>query len=141
MKARAFFLLILFLLIFFEATITSVPLSIISLLFLLVFTRSLLLVLTLAFILGIILDAVFVRAFFERSLFFVLFLLAIFLYERKFEIKTLPFILLASFIGSISYLTFFSYSDKLIQAFTAAAIAALVFIVFQKIIITHERRN
>lgn len=141
MKAGILFLLILLSILFLEGSFTTLPVALIFLLLTLVLTRKLPFVLTLALTSGVILDIVFVRPFFERSLFFVLFLLIIFLYERKFETKTLPFILSASFVGSFLYLVFFSYSDKLIQAFTAAAIAALIFIVFQKIIITHERRN
>lgn len=79
-----------------------------------------------AFIAGVVLDILHVDPVGLRSIFFLLFLLIIFLYERKFEVNTLPFVFGASVIGSFLYFLLFSYRVFFLLPF-ASGILGIVF--------------
>src|SRR5438046_2772111 len=64
-----------------------------------------------AFLLGLILDSITFHPAGASSLFFICFLFLIFLYQRKFEIRTMPFLFFSSLIGSIIYLELFGYRE------------------------------
>lgn len=55
----------------------------------------------LAFILGVILDSFYLKTPGTTSIFFLIFLFAVFVYERKFEVDSLSFIFISSFLGSM----------------------------------------
>jgi len=117
--------LILFFLSFLEA-ITTLPLVLIVLLCLtIVFKRSMLF--ALAFFTGLFLDIFQLRNLGQTSLFFLIFLVIVLLYERKFEIKTKPFVFISTFVGALFYLLLFNYEYVLAQAFASSIIAVLLF--------------
>lgn len=84
-----------------------------------------------AFILGLILDSLFVRDLGRTSFFFLVFLFVLFLYERKFEVNSLLFVFIASFIGGLSYLIFFGYSSIFLQALVSSLFAVVLFFVIR----------
>lgn len=121
---------ILFFLSFLEA-ITTLPLVLIVILCLyIVFKMPMLF--TLAFFTGLILDVFLVRTLGQTSLFFLIFLILVLLYERKFEIKTNPFVFAGSFLGALLYLLVFGYNYVFAQAAVSSVIAVLLFHFFSK---------
>ena len=80
-----------------------------------------------AFLGGLFIDLFFVRTLGVTSVFLVTFTFMIFLYQRRFEIRTAPFVFLACFIGSILYLLIFRYNYVFGQALTNSVIAVLLF--------------
>lgn len=85
-----------------------------------------------AFLGGFLIDIFMVRVLGITSLFLVTFTFMIFLYQRRFEIQTYPFVFLACFIGSVVYLKIFGYSSILIQALTASFLALFLFKLFSR---------
>lgn len=81
----------------------------------------------LAFGLGFLLDLFLLRPLGQTGLFFSILILALFLYERKFETRTLTFVFFASFLGSIIYLMIFGYNNVLIQSALNAIVGVLFF--------------
>ena len=87
----------------FESTLIQIPLTLMGLIvFFIVKKHEDLFVI--AFFLGLILDIMSFRQVGISSIFFVCILFLISLYERKYEIKTLPFVIISSAIGSLVYL-------------------------------------
>lgn len=84
-----------------------------------------------AFLLGLIIDLFQLRLLGQTALFFVIFVFLLFLYERKFETRTLAFVFIATFSGSIIYLLTFGYSNVLIQSLASSLLAALTFKIIQ----------
>ena len=122
----ALFLIFLFAISFFLISITTIPFVITCLVILTVFYKNPLLFLV-AFISGIILDISLFRPPGETSLVLVLFLLLISLYGRKFEVRTVPFVFLSSFLGSFLYLWFFGYRMVFLQSLVNALLGVLIF--------------
>ena len=120
---------ILVLMLFFATileAITTLPLVLIVLLCLtIVFKRSW--IFALAFFMGLFLDLFQLRNLGQTSLFFIVFLIIVLLYERKFEIKTKPFVFLSTFVGTLFYLLLFNYDYVLAQALVSAIVAILLF--------------
>lgn len=120
---------ILILLLFFATileAITTIPLVLIVLLcFAVVFEKTW--IFAVAFFMGLIMDLFWVRSLGMTSLFFITFIIVILLYEKKFEIKTKPFVFLSTFIGTLFYLMFFDYNYVFAQALVSSAIAVLLF--------------
>jgi len=115
----------LFLLIFFiEATITTLPLV---LLFLLVFSliQKKILILTISFFSGIFLDIFSLRPVGGASLYFAVFFFLVFIYERKYETATFPFVFVASFLGSLGFILFLR-QNFLATAFPEALLSACI---------------
>ena len=109
-----------------EGTVTTLP---IVLLFLLVFTVLLRshAIFTLAFFAGLLLDLFAIRPLGQTSLFFTILLLLIFLYERKYEIATFPFVLFSSFLSVFLYIKLFGYENAFLQAVFGMVLAGLLF--------------
>lgn len=123
-------LMIIVLFLWLESAVTSLPLFLLAVLVMLIFYPiKYNLVFVLAFLGGLILDASAVRFLGSSSIFLTCWLFFILLYERKYEIDTIPFVLVASFFGIFSYLWLFGYGDKLIQAGVGSIIAVLLFII------------
>jgi rod shape-determining protein MreD len=123
---------IIFLLSFFlETSITTLPLVFLTLLCLAVLTRKEW-IFIIAFIAGLALDVSSFRALGQSSLYFVLFIFLVFLYERKFEISTKYFILIASFLGSFGFLIIFSYNNLVLQSVFSSIIGVLIFAIFSR---------
>lgn len=106
--------------------ITTLPAPLILLLcYAVVFKRSW--VFALAFFTGLFLDIIFVRILGQTSTSFLIFIFIVFLYERKFEIQSKPFVFFAAFLGSIGYLLVFGYNHVLEQSLASSLIAVLLF--------------
>ena len=122
---RPILIFILFFATILEA-ITTLPLVLIVLICLaVVFEKTW--IFALAFFMGLILDLFQLRHLGQTSLFFVMFLVTVLLYERKFEIKTKPFIFLSTFAGTFVYLLIFGYNYVFAQALASSVIAVLLF--------------
>lgn len=120
-----FFLALIFLVAFLSLVVASWPIVFILLTFLAFVSKTW--IFFLAFFMGIILDLMLFRFLGATSLFLTTFLFLIFLYEKKFEIHTLPFVLIVSFVGSALYLMIFGYNYVLQQALVSSLIAVLLF--------------
>lgn len=115
---------------FLEGTITSLPLVFICLVCLAI-DRKDIVVFPVAFLAGIFLDIETIRVMGTTSLFFLISMLLIFFYQRKYEINSYPFVLLASMLGTFAYLVIFGYRDVLIQTVMNGVIAVLLFAVMR----------
>ena len=118
-----------------EGTATTFPLVLLLLLIFYIVKRDLWIFFA-AFIAGIFLDVISVRTLGESSIFFILFLFVIALYEGKFEIQTLPFVAIASFLGSLTYLLLFGYNFVLQQALVSSLLSVLFFLVSRQLLRT-----
>jgi len=120
------YLFFLILAILLEATVISIPIVLdVLLVYFILSKKSRLLIF--AFVAGIILDILRIRVLGLTSIFFMVFILLVFLYEKKFEIATYPFVFFAAFLGGILYLLMLNYSYVLEQAVMGALIAAILF--------------
>ncbi len=130
MKWFSLFLL-LFVAILLESTITNLPIVLVVLLCSAVILRNPGVFLW-GFFSGIMLDALKLQTIGESSLFFLLFLLTAFLYDRKFEVQSVPFVLLFSFLGSVLYMWIFGNNYIFVHSVVNAMIAVGVFLVWVK---------
>lgn len=124
------FYILLFLAVSLEASITTIPLTLIILLIFYLAWKEKVLPVVLAFIVGIILDAIQVSNLGFRSIFFVIFLFVVSLYERKFGVKTYPFVFLSSFLGSFLYGVIFDLERPFLQAILTSFLALFLFRLF-----------
>ncbi len=119
--------------IFLESTLITVPLTLLLIIFAAVTVKNND-IFILAFLGGLLLDFLTLGTIGLSSAFFVLFVTIIFLYQKKFEISSLNFIALISFLGSIIYL-FLTNSNHLIsEALVATIIMISSFFIFKKTI-------
>lgn len=122
----AFSLLVLFATLT-QGVLTTVPITLGLLIVLYVRTRNDRFALLWALISGVLLDLVSVRSLGVSSVFLVAFLSILLLYERKFELSSIPFIFFGTFLGSFLYLLLFGYQQTFLQALVSAFIAIIVF--------------
>lgn len=122
----------LFLFTLFETTITTAPLILIILLIMAVVSKKSW-IFPIAFAEGLFLDLLSFDTVGKTSVFFAIFLLIVLLYDRKFEIRTLPFVLISSFFGSLFYLIFLNYQSIFVQAVFSSIIAAILFLLVKRI--------
>lgn len=109
-----------------QATVITVPLTIaLLLLFYIVFPSDWLFVV--AFVCGILLDTLAMQPLGATSLYFCLFLYIAALYNNKFEILNMRFVVVATFFGSFFYLFLFGYSLSAVQAGINALFALALF--------------
>ena len=97
------FLFALALAILLESTITTLPLVLLLILFLAI-TRKSNDVFAIAFISGLFLDILSFGTIGLSSLYFVVLVFIVYMYQRRFEIETINFLILFSFFGSLVYL-------------------------------------
>ncbi len=107
MKLLLFFLL-LGIAVFVEGVYWQIPITLIFLLIFFIQTRSNGIFFS-AFVAGLVVDVLRVDLIGLRSMFLILFLFVVALYERKFEIRSLPFVFTASVLGSSLYLLIFVF--------------------------------
>lgn len=119
-------LLLLVIFVFLEGTVTTLPLVFICLLCLTILMRSSF-IFFLAFLSGILLDAFALRSIGETSIFLLLAVFLILLYQRKYEIHTYPFVLIASFVGSLLFLNIFGYAHVFWLSIVNVILAALIY--------------
>lgn len=119
---KILFWLLLGISIFFEGTRVSMPVTINVLLLSYVIARESF-VFVGAVIAGIILDLILARTIGVESLLFLMLLFLVVLYERKFEIQTIPFIFLSSLAASslvfVLHYNYFSFLPVFSMAFLA----------------------
>ena len=111
-----------------EGTITAIPLVLIFLLCLMVMKRAEWIFL-LAVVSGVMLDILSLRPVGITSILLVLFVFSILLYERKYEINTIPFVAISSFLGSFLFLKFLGYAN-FFESLTSCIIATISFIIY-----------
>lgn len=112
-----------------ESSITTLPLTLLILVFAGVVTRSNN-IFFLAFFAGLVLDFLSFRTIGLSSIYFVSFVFVIFLYQKKFEIQTLHFIMIFSFLGSLGYLILIGINNFFIQSVFSAILSSFSFFVF-----------
>jgi len=126
------FFFIFFLAFILETTLTTLPLVLIACLCFAVLHETGWIFFIACFA-GILLDALSLRFLGSSSIFFIIFLGLVFLYERKFEIRTIPFTAIAAFIGSFAFLKIFGYQRSIQEAFVGSLTAVLLFLLMQKL--------
>lgn len=107
-------------------SITTIPVVFVVLLCLFVVMRKSW-ILPLALVAGLLMDFSSLNLVGKTSLFFIISLFLVLLYERKFEVKTLPFVAISSFVGSAGYLVLFGYDHLIQQSLVSAILAVLIF--------------
>lgn len=118
---------IVLLTLFFQASVTIVPIMLVLLLLLYIEYRSEE-VFFIAFFLGLLLDMLVVRTIGVSSLFFLTFLFVVFLYQRKFEIGSPLFVFLALFLGSVMYCFIFGIKQAVLIGICLGILGEIVFI-------------
>jgi cell shape-determining protein MreD len=114
-----------------EGTVTTIPLVVVVLLCLTVMKRGGI-VFLLAFFSGILLDIMTLHTLGQSSLFFTVMIFLVFLYQRKYEIHSYPFIVFSSFFGSLFFLLFFGYGSWFVQSLISAVIAVILFAITKR---------
>jgi hypothetical protein len=121
-----FLTILLILSIMLEGTITMLPLTFVCLLCFTIFRRDAS-VLPLAFFAGLFIDIFRVQQIGETSLFYICYLFLILLYKKKYEIYSIPFVMLSTFFGAFFYLLLFQNPNALILSLVSAGIAVVLF--------------
>lgn len=127
-----FYLLLLILAIVLESTIITLPLVLILVICLAVIMQTTA-VFVFSLLAGIILDSLLFRPLGITSLFFLFVLSGIFLYQRKFEIRTPAFAALTSIGAAALYLHFLEHTHIGEQMIIAGIVALAVFWILQKV--------
>jgi cell shape-determining protein MreD len=128
-----FILLIsLFISILFEGALTTMPLAFILLLCYDVLNRSGKVFFS-AFLTGLLIDLITVRPLGSTSIFFLLFFAMILLYQKKYEIRSYPFVIVSSFVGSYLYLLLLSDNNSASQALISSLLAIAIFFIGKKL--------
>lgn len=131
-------LIVLFFMVLLEGTITTIPVALVILI--LIATKAeRTTALGVAFTSGIFLDLLRVRTVGQTSLLLVTLLFFIFLYERKYEINTLPFVVVVTFVGSIIYGLLFQLPLLIISSFITTVLAACGFFLLTRFSVKKER--
>lgn len=125
------FLISLFIAILLESTITTLPLVLLIILFLAIMNRKNE-VFVVAFFAGLLLDVLSLGRVGFSSLYFTIFVFLIFLYQRRFEIETLNFVVIFSFLGSFFYLLLEGVRFAFFQSVFATGLIIISYLVFRK---------
>ena len=128
MKIFLIFLL-LFLTILIESTLIQLPLTLIIFCILTVVYKEEW-IFPVSLVVGIILDSLMFRPIGATSLFFLLFLLVVFLYEKKFELRSVWFVIFIVGVGSFFFLLVFGHTLLVVQTAISIVIGILLFFVF-----------
>jgi len=123
---RLFALLALFVGIYVEATVTTLPLVLLVLIFL-YSKKQEGYVFFFAFLSGILLDIATVQRIGGSSIYFLLCLFIIMLYEKKFEVETGAFVFFATLFSSIGFLLIFQHEHIILQAILTSMIGVGLF--------------
>lgn len=126
-----FFFFLLLIAIVVEATITTIPI-VFSVLFAfgVIMRQSSMLVWS--FVAGLLLDALTFHLLGMSSLFFLLFFGLVFLYERKFEVQSISFVLIFSYLGSLLYMILLGIGYSIILSIASTVIATICFLVVKQ---------
>lgn len=134
------FIVLFFISLFFEGTVTLFPMSLCLLLLLGITFRNTP-VFFLAFLGGLFLDSMFLRPLGLTSVVFILLLFLLFLYERKYEITSVPFVLIASFIASFLYLFIFQNTHIILRSLLAAIVGTGWYIIYKFVTVKNIQKN
>ena len=130
---KIFFLCLLFFIgVFLEGTVIFFPVTFLLFFLLYILYGNTSWIFFFAFLAGIFLDVISFRTIGTSSIFLISFIFILTLYKRKFETKTVPFVLFSSFVVSLFYLTLFKYSYVLPQAAVSSLIAVILFKIFSR---------
>lgn len=124
-------LILLFIFLIFESSVTTIPIVFVVLLCLTVIYKESF-VFLLAFIFGLILDVLSFRAPGVSSTFFIVFIFLVLIYQKKFEITTYPFVTISSFIGSFIFLIVKGVKNDLFLQSLVSTLFAVTFFYFLK---------
>lgn len=113
-----------------EGTVTTLPLVLLFLLALGI-ARQDEAVFILAVLAGILLDILALRPVGITGIFYVVFLFLMLLYDRKYEIHSLPFMAVSSFLGSFVYLLLFVRQEIFLQSVISVFLGVIIFLVFR----------
>ena len=113
-----------------EGSLTSLPLVLLSLLLFRVIMKGNNGFL-LAFLAGIILDVFLLRPLGQTSVYFLVVLFIIGMYEKKFEVNSLPFLALATFVTAYLYLIIFPAPASIIQAVSITFLAGFLYVILR----------
>lgn len=109
-----------------ESTIIQLPLVLLVLLiFTIVFQDEW--IFSVGIFSGFVLDALQFRIVGSSSLFFLVFLLLVFLYERKFELRSVWFVLIMSGVGSLLFFVLFGSSILVMQTLMSVLMGLILF--------------
>lgn len=115
-----------------EATVVSLPLAFILLLCYSILNRSGKVFIS-SFVIGLILDITSIRTLGSTSIYFLLFFAFVLLYQRKYEIRSYPFVIASSFVGSYAYLLLLNDSVSVLQAVISSAFSAAIFAIGKRL--------
>ena len=132
-------LLALVIAILLEATVISLSLSFIMLLCYSILNRTGKVFIS-AFVTGLVLDLFLIRPLGSTALFFMIFFSFVLLYQRKYEIRTYPFVLVSSFMGSYLYL-FILDNAQFLQAVISTFLALIIFMIGKKLRIRYRKED
>lgn len=124
-------LILLFIFLIFESSVTTIPIVFVVLLCLTVIYKESF-VFLLAFIFGLILDVLSFRAPGVSSTFFIVFIFLVLIYQKKFEITTYPFVTISSFFGSFIFLIVKGVKNDLFLQSLVSTLFAVTFFYFLK---------
>ncbi len=119
-------LILLILAVLLEGTVTTLPLVFICLLCIGIMKREIIVFIA-GFFAGLFLDVFTLQTLGGSSIFFICVLFLVFLYQRKYEINSLPFFISASFFGSLGYLFLFHNNHVFFDTVAATVIGAVLF--------------
>jgi cell shape-determining protein MreD len=125
--------LVFLLLVIIEGVLTTLPLTLVFLLCLTVMKRQEWIFL-LAFSAGILLDVFLLRQIGITSILFISYVFLLLLYQRKYETATMPFVMIASFVGSILYLLITAQDAVLLQGVLSTVITITAFALYSSLI-------
>jgi cell shape-determining protein MreD len=132
MKNSSIILLLFFFAIIVESTIISIPLTLVGLLVLFVNKKDTSIFLY-AWLTGVLLDIAYVRTIGLTSIFFTTFIFLVSLYDKKYEIRTLPFCIIAICTGAALLGLLYEKNNILMHAGIAAMIASIIFLITSRI--------
>jgi cell shape-determining protein MreD len=128
MKFVFLFLLFCFAILF-ESTLVQIPLTLIIFCILTVIYKEEW-IFPVSLCSGILLDALNFRPIGATSLFFLLFLFVVFLYEKKFELRSVWFVIFIVGIGSLLFLLIFGHTLLVVQVAVSVGVAVFLFFLF-----------
>lgn len=120
-------------LILLESSILTIPVVLLFLLFYAVFARSET-VFLIAFVSGIFLDMLLLRPLGLTSVFFLSVVFLVLLYERKFEIGTVYFVTILSFLSSLFYFLLFPSAYIFPQVVICVILSFAIFLLSKRFI-------
>jgi hypothetical protein len=129
-----------FLAILFEATFVQFPLTIILLLLLFVFKKTSD-IFAYAFLTGLILDILQVRDVGIMSLFLITFLFLVSFYDKKYEIKTAPFVIIAGLTGSLLHNLLFRQQFHIFSSVLMTVVAGIGFILVNQMQLLSKKKH